>query len=434
MAPGPRRGLIAEGRLPNLTWYGLAAVLLAMFAITVGYGIALPILPFLIERIAGTTDPAALSWHTGLLTGIYILAIFMFAPLWGTISDHHGRRPVILLGLLGFAVTVALFTFADTLSMLYTGRFLSGLFAAAITPVAYALVGDHASSKEWRAHRFALINIAGTAGFFVGPLLGGLAVRATSKVFTGTAERAFSTPFLVAAALALLATLMVFSLVPRAMPPQPSKRITPEAQLERAVLLRLWTVAFVTAIAIGAFEVGLSLRGKQVLGFDAARIGMMFAECSFVMFVVQTFVFSPLVKPELTRWFIAPGLAILALSLAVVSFTDTSITLTVTVALVAASAGILSPIVTYWVSLGAPETQGADLGRTTAAASLGQALGSVGGGLLFDASTLPGAPFTLTAVIVAAGLLASLHLPQLLLPSSASDKRTLAPARRHLPL
>lgn len=414
--------------MPNLTWYALAAVLLAMFSITVGYGIALPILPFLIERIAGTTDPAALSWHTGLLTGIYILAIFMFAPLWGTISDHHGRRPVILLGLLGFAVTVALFTFADTLSMLYLGRFLSGLFAAAITPVAYALVGDHASSKEWRAHRFALINIAGTAGFFVGPLLGGLAVRATSKVFTDTAERAFSTPFLAAAALALVAALMVFSLVPRAMPPQPSKPITPDAQPERAVLLRLWTIAFVTAIAIGAFEVGLSLRGKQVLGFDAARIGMMFAECSLVMFVVQTLVFSPLVKPELTRWFIAPGLAILALSLAVVSFTNTSITLTVTVALVAASAGILSPIVTYWVSLGAPETQGADLGRTTAAASLGQALGSAGGGLLFDTSTLPGAPFTLTAVIVAVGLLASLHLPQLLLPSSASDKRT------HLPL
>lgn len=418
--------------MPNLTWYALAAVLLAMFAITVGYGIALPILPFLIERIAGTTDPAALSWHTGLLTGIYILAIFMFAPLWGTISDHHGRRPVILLGLLGFAVTVALFTFADTLSMLYTGRFLSGLFAAAITPVVYALVGDHASSKEWRAHRFALINIAGTVGFFVGPLLGGLAVRATSKAFTDTAERAFSTPFLAAAALALVAALMVFSLVPRAMPPQPSKPITPEAHPERAVLLRLWTIAFVTAIAIGAFEVGLSLRGKQVLGFDAARIGMMFAECSLVMFVVQTLVFSPLVKPEFTRWFIAPGLAILALSLAVVPFTNTSITLTVTVALVAASAGILSPIVTYWASLRAPETEGVDLGRMTAAASLGQALGSAGAGFLFDTSALPGLPFLLAAVIVAGGLLASFRMPDLLLSTRVVEKRTTAQARRDL--
>lgn len=420
--------------MPSLTWSALSAVLLAMFAITVGYGIVLPILPFLIERVAGTADPTVLSWHTGLLTGIYILAIFMFAPLWGKISDHSGRRPVILLGLLGFAVTVALFTVAETLPLLYTGRFLSGLFAAAITPVAYALVGDHAPSKEWRAHRFALINIAGTAGFFVGPLLGGLAVRAVGQVFAKTAERAFSTPFLVAASLAVVAALLVFSLVPQTVRHQVAKSTTPETRIDRTVLLRLRAIAFVTALAIGVFEVGLSLRGKQVLGLDAARIGMMFAECSLVMFIVQTLVFSPLIKPELTRWFLTPSLAILAISLVVVSVTSTSITMTIAVALVAASAGILSPIVVYWVSLGAGETQGADLGRMTAAASLGQALGSAGGGLLFDAPILPGASFTLTAFIVAMGLSASLRLPQLLRPDPATKKRTIVQERQHLPL
>jgi MFS family permease len=70
-------------RLDPLSWSALFAVLLAMFAITVGYGIVLPILPFLIERLAGTTDATTLSWHTGLLTGIYIFATFLFAPLWG---------------------------------------------------------------------------------------------------------------------------------------------------------------------------------------------------------------------------------------------------------------------------------------------------------------------------------------------------------------
>jgi MFS family permease len=419
--------------LPSLTWPALSVVLLAVFAISVGYGIVLPILPFLIERVAGTMDPTALSWHTGLLTGIYILAIFMFAPLCGKISDRRGRRSVILFGLIGFAVTIALFTVAESLPLLYMGRFLSGLFAAAITPVAYALVGDHAPSKEWRAHRFALINIAGTAGFFVGPLLGGLAVRAASKIFGGTPERAFSAPFLAAAGLAFVAAITVLRLVPETAQRRAGKSTTPETQIDRTVLLRLWAIAFVTALAIGAFEVGLSLRGKQVLGFDAARIGMMFAECSLVMFIVQTLVFSPLVKPELTRWFITPGLAILAASLVAVSLTSTPITMTVAVALVAASAGILSPIVTYWISLGAGETQGADLGRMTAAASLGQALGSAGGGLLFDVPILPGASFALAALVVATGLLASLRLPQLLLPASMSKMRTILQARGRLP-
>lgn len=63
-----------------LSWRALSALLLAMFAVSVGYSIVLPILPFLIERLTGTTDPATLSWHTGLLTGTYVLAIFLFAP------------------------------------------------------------------------------------------------------------------------------------------------------------------------------------------------------------------------------------------------------------------------------------------------------------------------------------------------------------------
>ena len=87
----------------------------------------------------------------------------------------------------------------------------------------------------------------------------------------------------------------------------------------------------------------------------------------------------------------------------------------------ARGSGILSPIVTYWVSLGAGETQGAELGRVTAVASLGQALGSAAGGLLFDVSILPGAVFTATAGVVLAGLIASLGLPGLLLQSRTAE-------------
>lgn len=427
--------MIEETSRQPLSWQALSALLLAMFAITVGYGIVLPILPFVIERLAGTADAATLSWHTGLLTGTYVLAIFLFAPLWGKVSDRWGRRPVILLGLTGFAASAALFALTERLPLLYFGRFLGGLFAAAITPVAYALVGDYAPSKEWRAHRFALINIAGTAGFFVGPLLGGLVLALARELLAGTPDRIFSAPFLATSGLALLAAITIWGLVPRTAQRKDAELSSAEKRCDQAVMSRLWIIAFVTAVAIGAFEVGLSLRGKQILGMDAARIGMMFAECSLVMFVVQALVFSPLIKPEVTRWFVTPGLAILAIGLVVVPFTSTAITMSIAVALVAASAGILSPIVTYWVSLGAGETtQGADLGRMTAAASLGQALGSAGGGLLFDIPILPGASFTLTAFIVSAGLLASLRLPQLLRPSPASEKPTIVQARRRLPL
>jgi len=405
----------------RLSWSALSAVLVAMFAITVGYGVALPILPFLIEQIAGRSTPQALSWHTGLLTGVYIIAIFVGAPVWGRISDRCGRKPIILMGLLGFAATTGLFAVTASLPLLYLGRFLAGFFAAAITPVAYALIGDYAPSKEWRAHRFALINIAGTAGFFIGPLLGGLAVRVAGSLWTLPPDSSLAMPLLTATGLAVIAAVLVLFLLPSGTRRESGDASTDATQLERRAMLRLLVIALVTALAIGVFEVGLALRGK-VLGLDAAHIGIMFAECSLVMAVVQALVFSPLIKPELTRWFIAPGLATLAIGLVVVSVVSTSVLMSVAVALVAASAGMLSPVATYWASFGIPTSQGAQLGRMTAAASFGQALGSVAGGALFNLPILPDASFVLAALIVLGTLLASIRLPRLLMPEPAASR------------
>ncbi|MBD3847437.1 MFS transporter [Bosea sp. SSUT16] len=399
----------------------MSTVLIAMFAITVGYGVALPILPFLIEQIAGESTPQALSWHTGLLTGAYIIAIFVGAPVWGRISDRYGRKPIILVGLLGFAATTAFFAVTESLPLLYLGRFLAGLFAAAITPVAYALIGDYAPSKEWRAHRFALINIAGTAGFFIGPLLGGLAVRVAGRLWALPPDRSLAMPLLTATGLAVIAAVLVVILLPSGTRRENLDVTHDAARIERRAMLRLLAIALVTALAIGVFEVGLALRGK-VLGLDAAHIGIMFAECSLVMAVVQALVFSPLIKPEFTRWFVAPGLATLAIGLVIVSLVSTSVLMSVAVALVAASAGMLSPVATYWASFGIPTSQGAQLGRMTAAASLGQALGSVAGGALFNLPILPDANLLLAALLVLATLLACIRLPRLLVPEQAASQ------------
>lgn len=141
-------------------------------------------------------------------------------------------------------------------------------------------------------------------------------------------------------------------------------------------------------------------------------VGMIFAECTLVMFTARAIVFSPLVKPEATRWLFTPGLAVLAIGLAVTPFTAGFAAMATAVGLVAASAGILSPIAAYWISLGGGATQGEEIGRQTAATSFGQVVGSAVGGLLSGVVVVPGASFTLTAGVVLAGVVASVGLPR----------------------
>lgn len=162
------------------------------------------------------------------------------------------------------------------------------------------------------------------------------------------------------------------------------------------------------------FEVGLALRGRQELGLSPYQIALMFTECSLVMFVMQAIVFSPWFKPDATRWLIAPALAVLAAGLFLVPQASDFRLMLIVIGAVAASAGILSPILTYWISAKAGNAQGWQLGKQTAAASLGVTLGSVAGGFLFNVAALPGASFVLTAGLIVLGFLLSLGLPHLL--------------------
>jgi len=420
--------VIQETDVRRLRWPALASLLLAVFAITVGYGFLLPILPLMIERIATGSETTTLSSHTGFLTGTYTLALFLFAPLWGRLADRRGRRPVILLGLVGFGSTLALFSLADGLPLLYVGRVINGLFASAITPAAYALIGDYSPSKEWRAHRFALLNIAGASGFLVGPMLGSFALLLVREFLPSFGDEwVFRIPFFTTAGLAFLVTLAVFGLVTDVSRLKSDRQEAARAPDGHAARARLLAISFVTAAAVGAFEVGLSLSGVQTLGMDMTQVGLMFTECSLVMLIVQAIVFSPLVNPASTRWLFTPGIVILTAGLVIVPLVTSSITMAIAVALVAASAGILSPIATYWISLGAGELQGTALGRQTAAASLGQAIGSAAAGLLFGTTFVPNAVFTLTAIAVLASLGASVGIPRLLANPSASSAAMIGP-------
>jgi MFS family permease len=412
--------MVITQRLASMPRVTMVTLMLAVFTVSIGFGVALPLLPYLIERLLGAGVGAAqVSRHTGLLTAVYTLSLFLFAPMWGRLSDRRGPRGVLLIGLLGFGTTMLIFSFVESLTVVYAERFLSGMFAAAVTPVAAAVIGGFTTTEQRRARRLAFLSMAGITGFLLGPMLGVSVTRFAADLFTfAIPAGSVAIPLAATALLAFLVAPAVAFAVPSGEGHERSQKTT-GASIDKTAWLvpKLLILTFIVSAGIGVFEVGLALRGKQELGLTSHHIALMFTECSLVMLLMQAIVFSPWFKPDKTRWLIAPALAVLAAGLFLVPRASGFTLMLVVIGAVAASAGILSPILTYWISNKAGSAQGWELGKQTAAASLGATMGSVAGGLLFNVTALPGASFVLTAGLVVLGFLLSLGLPRLLLLS-----------------
>lgn len=387
-------------------------LLAAAFTMAMGYGVILPVLPFFLERLPTEAGVRSVSWHTGLLTGVYMFALFAFAPLWGRVSDRIGRRPVILLGLAGFVGTMVLFGLARNVEVAYLARILGGLFASAVLPVTLAYVGDD-TVAERRARGFAWLSAANALGFLAGPALsGGLAGMGLSvpPSIAALPTGIYALPLFAVAALGGLVCLGIcFRFVDPATPSsRPADQHTPAQRPRVGITLLLLTL--LAMFGLGSFEVGITLQGQQILDLGPAQIGLMFTECALVMIAVQGLVFSPLVKRVGGRPLLAPLFLAMAAGMALFPFLERPYLLMIAVGLVAATSGILIPGLTYLVSLAAGAAQGTALGRQTAASSLGQALGSAVTGLLF--AMLTQAPFWFAAGLLLLGVAVCIVTPR----------------------
>lgn len=155
-----------------------------------GIGIIIPVVPSLIQQLTGSNVSEAATYG-GWLTFAYAIMQFIFSPVLGGLSDRYGRRPVLLISLLGLGIDYLFLFFAPDLWWLFVGRIIAGICGASFT-TASAYIAD-ISTEENRAQNFGMIGAAFGLGFIVGPLLGSL--------FSSFGVRV---PFLAAAALSLL--------------------------------------------------------------------------------------------------------------------------------------------------------------------------------------------------------------------------------------
>lgn len=386
---------------------GLMALLLAVFAVALAYGISLPLLPLLVVRAMGVGADVRL--HTGLITGSYAFAIFLFAPMWGRWSDKGDRRLVLIAGLCGFAVAMGVGAAFASDAGLYLSRFLGGVFAAGVAPVAQALVVDAIDEHQSRARHFAWIGMASIAGLLAGPLIGSVAASAIKSDLYSLAALQGGLA-LVAGFAAVIAALWIPSLPPRT----ELKHAAPTARRQLAILLGL---SALIAAGLGSFEVGVTLRGQNDPSLTSGQLGLVFAECMLVMAAAQALVFNRWVSVERTARLIVPSLLVLGLALLLLPWTSSGAGLMLATGALAAAGGILLPVLAFWITLAAGPMRGRQLGCQTSVASLGQATGSALAGFLAGTSGSPNGGLLLTGVVLvmaAAWLLRG--LPRLLQP------------------
>jgi DHA1 family multidrug resistance protein-like MFS transporter len=372
----------------------------ALFSTSIAYSVVLPVLPLILQQSG--LSPSDVSLHTGMLTGVYMLTVFLFAPVWGRYSDRVGRRRVILWGLAGTTLAVLGFVVFQSLTLAYVARALTGMFVAAVIPIGTAEVGD-ISRPESRPHRFAQLTSASLVGFLAGPSLSGWLTNAPWLEQYVSAVASPYVPVLAAAALSGLAGIAVALWLP--------KRVARAAILTRAndhsvngsALARATPAVLVLIVMFGlaAFEVAITLRGQQLLGWSPSQIGLLFAECSAVMILIQGVLFSFLIKHVSSRWLLGPGILAMIAGLILMPGTANYDGILLLVMLISAGTSVVTPMLTYWASIGAGLAQGAALGKQTAASSLGQALGSVTVGSLFGIA--PAAPFWVAAALLFGG-------------------------------
>ena len=148
----------------------IVTLLFCLFLVMIGYGLTLPILPFLIEKSAQSNELWNLSpaIHVGLMTGIFPLMQFLAAPLWGRWSDRIGWSPVLATGMGGYALSLILFGWTDNLALLYTLRIAGGLFSAAVLPTVNSWVTDLSPTKN-RGKVLAWTGGGASLGVIFGP-------------------------------------------------------------------------------------------------------------------------------------------------------------------------------------------------------------------------------------------------------------------------
>ncbi len=375
----------------------LTILFFTLVVIMLGFGMIIPILPFYIDTF-GASGRAL-----GILMAIFATMQFIFAPMWGNLSDRYGRKPILMIGVLGNAISHLFFGLSTQLWMLFAARALAGVLSAATFPTAMAYIGDSTSSED-RGGGMGILGAAMGVGMVLGPGMGGwLAVKS------------LSTPFFIAAGLSMVALMFISLILPESLPK--SDRQSSQGELQGPQFGQLWRalfspigfllfLAFLLSFGLTNFEGIFGLYALERFGYGPQQVGTILTAIGLITAIAQGALTGPLTK----RWgevtIIKASLLGTAVGFVIMLPADTFSAVLITVSLFILSNAMLRPVVASLTSKRATSGQGVAMGLNSSFMSLGRIFGPVWAGFIFDFNL--NLPYISGAIIMLVGFLASM--------------------------
>ena len=366
----------------------LSTLLLNLFIAFLGIGLVIPVTPTIMNElnISGAT--------VGYMVSAFAFAQLILSPLAGRAVDKYGRKPMIIIGLFIFSMSELLFGLGQSVEVLFASRILGGVSAAFIMPAVTAFIAD-ITTNETRPKALGYMSAAISTGFIIGPGIGGF-----------LADFGTRTPFFFAAAFGL--TAMILSVFTLKEPNRHHETTMVKQQTGfRKVFSPLYFIAFlvllISSFGLASFESLFALFVDRKFGFTAKDIALAISLGAIVGVIVQVGLFD-----RLTRWFgeirlIRYSLIGSTLLVVLMTFVTNYISIILVTMVVFVGFDLMRPAVTTYLSKIAGNEQGFVGGMNSMFTSIGNILGPIVGGLLFDVNL--NYPFYFATVMLAVGIL-----------------------------
>lgn len=348
-----------------------------LIVVMLGFGMVIPIFPFYIEQLgAGGSE-------LGLLVATSAFMEFLLAPMWGSVSDRFGRKPIMIIGMLGNGISLVLFGLSTQLWMLFAARILSGMLSSATLPTSMAYVSD-STSEDNRGGGMGTLGAAMGLGVVLGPVLGGW-----------LSSDSLSTPFFLAASLSIASSLLIYFLLPESLPTEARRHISSDKKRMAIQLSELWRtlvspfgvlllIAFLLSFGLTNFDAVFGLYALEKFNYSPQQVGTILMVVGIVSIIGKSALTGPLTKKYGESTVIKFSLLSGSIGFIVILLAGTYLTILLATGLFILSKTLLRPTVLSLTSKQATVGQGTAMGLTNSFMSLGRIIGAILAGFIFD--------------------------------------------------